>query len=830
LATGRENRPLAGYRNFDLLVDRDGAQYRIRLIGSPSGEEQDTFPPPFTDAELETLAIRLEGARGRVRQLDSPQLELAKEMGGRLYQAAMTPAIRMAFRRAIDDTRRRGGAGIRVRLRLDEVPELAILPWEFLFNPDLRIRQFLALGVETPLVRYLTLPEQIRPLRVSPPLRILVVVASPADDRYPELDVELEWQRLREEALRERVEDGSISLTRARSGKLTAFQQELLERDYHVLHFIGHGRFDKSHQDGLLAFEGERGGANEVSAERIGTMLHNQRSLRLAVINACEGARASTADPYVGMAQTLVRMGVPAVVAMQYEISDRAAITFARHFYWHVARGSPVDTAITQARVAIYTGVSEVEWATPVLYMRSPDGKIFDVSSASVRIAPPQAVNNVVASRAIVPPEPLEPIVSPASPVDDEPTREASLVIDLPHEASVVDLPQSAGSPPTLSNQVSAVPEPIPLEPEGIPLETAVPRGTTGVAPMLRGIAAALSSGSVVFSYIARIPLVIARAVASRANAVTETFARGAAGRRVLKTLFISGVIAVVAVFYAFPTLVGTIGGRPLPAPTAAVVPSATSTDPIVVISPAPTPIPSSSPSPSVSPSNSEPTSRPTSVPTPVPAPVPTPMPTPAPTPVPTVPPTPAPSPAPTIPAGTSTVTGTARYGTSSPIQGAMMRLRRPSDAATLVTTADANGMFRFTNIAAGTYSVEPIISSGSQFVGSVRPGPKDVAPNQSIDIGVVQFLLPVSGMTPVNGAAVQQPFTLRWTAFSGATGYNITIRDPNTGVAVSNSTVTTNELTVNSLTPGRAYGWDIYPWQGSQVYLAWSYSTFTIP
>jgi hypothetical protein len=48
-----------------------------------------------------------------------------------------------------------------------------------------------------------------------------------------------------------------------------------------------------------------------------------------------------------------------------------------------VADGYPLDAAPSEARQAIYTNVSEIEWATPVLYLRAPDGRIFDV-------APPQ--------------------------------------------------------------------------------------------------------------------------------------------------------------------------------------------------------------------------------------------------------------------------------------------------------------------------------------------------------------------------------------------------------------------------------------------------------
>ena len=63
---------------------------------------------------------------------------------------------------------------------------------------------------------------------------------------------------------------------------------------------------------------------------------------------------------------------------MQYEITDYAAIEFSRDFYEAVADGMPVDAAVTEARRAVSFS-SNLEWATPVLYMRSKDARIFDI-------------------------------------------------------------------------------------------------------------------------------------------------------------------------------------------------------------------------------------------------------------------------------------------------------------------------------------------------------------------------------------------------------------------------------------------------------------------
>jgi hypothetical protein len=67
---------------------------------------------------------------------------------------------------------------------------------------------------------------------------------------------------------------------------------------------------------------------------------------------------------------------------MQFEITDDAAISLTREFYSAIADGYPVDTALGEARKAIFAQGNELEWATPVLYMRSSNGRIFRMRSS----------------------------------------------------------------------------------------------------------------------------------------------------------------------------------------------------------------------------------------------------------------------------------------------------------------------------------------------------------------------------------------------------------------------------------------------------------------
>jgi hypothetical protein len=250
------------------------------------------------------------------------------------------------------------------------------IPWEFLYDePNL-----LSIWTETSIVRYLDLLGGKDPLTVEPPLRILAMVSNPSDPALAPLDALAEREKV-DAALKPLRDQGAVQVTWLEKATREEFISHSWQGQYHVFHYIGHGDFDEHRQQGLLFFETAEGGPDDIEAETLATLL-DQPSLRLVVLNSCEGARASPDDPFTGVASRLVRQKIPAVVAMQFEITDRAAILFAWGLYGALAAGFPIDSALTQARRAILIiDENELEWGTPVLFMRVPDGRIFDVSS-----------------------------------------------------------------------------------------------------------------------------------------------------------------------------------------------------------------------------------------------------------------------------------------------------------------------------------------------------------------------------------------------------------------------------------------------------------------
>lgn len=197
------------------------------------------------------------------------------------------------------------------------------------------------------------------------------------------LDVEAERQKITL-ALSNLLHSGLASVEFIESGGLGDLQGILRRQRFHVFHYVGHGAFDEITEDGIILLEDEQGFGIPVSGTKLGNLLRDHISLRLVILNSCEGARSSRNDPFAGVATTLVQTGIPCVTAMQFEITDKAAIAFAKEFYQAIADNYPLDAAMSEARKAMdYSVHNSVEWGTPVMYMRTKDGVIFDISPAN---------------------------------------------------------------------------------------------------------------------------------------------------------------------------------------------------------------------------------------------------------------------------------------------------------------------------------------------------------------------------------------------------------------------------------------------------------------
>ncbi len=366
------------YLDFEVEIGGgQGREFPLTVLSSPAGEARETLCFPFDEAVLESrlksLEIALLRSGGSRRQLLSSEGQAVQDFGRQLFSALFVGEARTRYDMSTEIARHRG-LGLRIKLRI-QAPELAKLPWEFLYDP--RQGEYVCMSRETPIVRYIELPQPIQPLSVQPPLQILGMVSSPSN--LPELDIEREKKRL-ETAIGSLESNGSVKLTWLEGSTWRSLQRAMRGGPWHIFHFIGHGGFDPNVDEGVIALEDDDRAAHLLLATELGRLLADHRTLRLAMLNACEGARGSRHDIFSSTAAVLVRRGIPAVLAMQYAITDRAAIEFSRSFYEALADGLPVDASVCEARKAISLAIANtIEWGTPVLYMRTPQGTIFEM-------------------------------------------------------------------------------------------------------------------------------------------------------------------------------------------------------------------------------------------------------------------------------------------------------------------------------------------------------------------------------------------------------------------------------------------------------------------
>ncbi|AXG13034.1 CHAT domain-containing protein [Intrasporangium calvum] len=363
------------YLDFEVSIENTSAGQGARVTSSPAGTGTAPFVLPFTAVELAQFMTAVGPPRIASRRLVPAETRVTdvREYGKRLGDALFAGEVDRLFRESLSSAKQQG-LGLRVRLALDAAPDLEPVPWEYLYDSELG--RFLTLSSQTPIVRSLDALDVPAAVRVAAPLRVLVMISSPSD--LPQLAVAHEEELLRATTA-DLVASGRLELVVLTEATLTGLQRALLDT-FHVFHFIGHGGFDQGADEGVLVLEREDGTGHRVGASRLGTLLHDANGMQLVVLNACEGARTSGRDAFSGVAQAIVRQGLPSVVAMQTEISDRAALVFSHEFYYFLTRGLPIDAAICEVRKAMATSDESAEWGTAVL-VRSGSGQPFDVSA-----------------------------------------------------------------------------------------------------------------------------------------------------------------------------------------------------------------------------------------------------------------------------------------------------------------------------------------------------------------------------------------------------------------------------------------------------------------
>jgi len=385
------------YLDITIYISADSeGSYTVRVESSEGGQGSSSFRLPFSLTDLagavfgvENAALAREATLENAAQANGSSAFPRKpvDFGVELFETLFQGDARDVLTRADTSAQNSPETGLRLRLSMDlqnpGMAEVASLPWELMCRKGQRP---LALSTQTPLVRSLDspLPTEPRPFRA--PLRIMALMSNPQGTGTLNLDkeragIEKSWARL---------PGVQVDFVRPVRSEIL---RELAGGNYHVIHYMGHGDFH-AQKGGLLLFEKEDGSPDPISSDEFAMWLADE-PLRLVFLNACKTGATNlhtSIHPFAGVATALIRERIPAVVAMQFPISDVAAVTFAQTFYERIAQGLPVDAAVAEGRKALYSG-KYAEWATPVLYLRSKDGMLFAPATggaATTHAAPAQ--------------------------------------------------------------------------------------------------------------------------------------------------------------------------------------------------------------------------------------------------------------------------------------------------------------------------------------------------------------------------------------------------------------------------------------------------------
>jgi hypothetical protein len=389
------------YESFRILITPNVAEpgtWSVEVRECPIANlvgSSDKVVPTFSRAELRSL-------RNAARWPDDA---LLRSIGGSVWKTIMSPNVRAAYHASLA-MMKAAEKGLRVVFVVaggepDGAPPATVrlgeVPVEVLFE-----NAFLASDLRTPVSRSLAISPSYDTRKAPLPLRILVVVATPLD--LPQAQMEAERATI-ENALRPLCEAGTVHLDFCTNATKAKFVQMVGDR-YQVVHFIGHGAFDTVADDTTpmpyLCFEREDTHESDpVKSDTLRMQLLNS-DVRLVVLTACSSSAPAPADqePYVhrafdGIAQSLIGgvSGVPAVVAMQFDLESDAAVVFSRTFYDYLLRtGVSLDEAVTRARIAVATGLGTGHraWITPTVYWNCTGVPLFDLAPGRGVLDPQQ--------------------------------------------------------------------------------------------------------------------------------------------------------------------------------------------------------------------------------------------------------------------------------------------------------------------------------------------------------------------------------------------------------------------------------------------------------
>ena len=233
------------------------------------------------------------------------------------------------------------------------------------------------------------------PAPTEPPIRVLLVSPRPDDDRVEYFDHRISARPLVEalESLGNLAELDLLEPPTLRSLRERLQQRARQGRPYHIVHFDGHGSFDRQLGEGVLYFEQPldddelwfRLGARVTGRELAeGLRAHG---VSVVFLEACQSA-LSDERPDTSVAAQLLQGGVSSVVAMTHSVLIETTRRFVASFYRELMAGQPVAAAVLAGqrelaaerfRRKTFAGdLTLDDWFVPILFQSEQDPRLIE--------------------------------------------------------------------------------------------------------------------------------------------------------------------------------------------------------------------------------------------------------------------------------------------------------------------------------------------------------------------------------------------------------------------------------------------------------------------
>jgi hypothetical protein len=266
-----------------------------------------------------------------------------------------------------------------VRLRLSigtSAPELHNVRWETMQNPQDNTP--LCTNENIIFSRYLSSLDW-RPVRLRSKgdLSALVLVANPsnlAEYNLAVVDVSGEIERARAGlgSIKMRAIPGPSKDEHATIDNLIS---QLRDKEFDILYLVGHGAMVKN--EPWLWLEDQEGKVSRIPGTQLVTRLKElQKRPRLVVLASCQSAGTNAGDALRALAPRLAEAGIPAVIAMQGNISMQTLADFMPVFFEELRRDGQIDRAMAVARGVVR---DHQDYWMPALFTRLKSGRIWYV-------------------------------------------------------------------------------------------------------------------------------------------------------------------------------------------------------------------------------------------------------------------------------------------------------------------------------------------------------------------------------------------------------------------------------------------------------------------